>query len=116
MLTTILFVALPGPPFVIAQIIANSLSPQMNCNVVVITIMPRSDGTVTCQKRDHAPAPSTVDASSSSLGTVCNPASSINVKKGNLFQMAAKMVAMIASFPSPPNQASGWGKGCQPKM
>src|SRR5437763_1043855 len=30
-------------------------------------------GRVTCQKRDHAPAPSTFAASKSSSGTVCRP-------------------------------------------
>src|SRR6266702_2317155 len=79
---TMLLVALPGPPFVIAQMIANSLRPQMNCKVVVITMMPRIPGTVTFQNRSQTPAPSTVAASIKSWGRVCNPASSISVKKG----------------------------------
>ncbi len=60
-----------------------------NSRIEVMMITPRRVGTVTCQKRFQALAPSTRAALSNCCGTVCRPASSMIIANGNSFQTFA---------------------------
>src|SRR5213592_4643380 len=60
-----------------------------NNRIEVMMMTPRSVGTVTCQKRFQAFAPSTRAALSNCWGTVCRPANSMIMANGNSFQTLA---------------------------
>src|SRR5438270_2332945 len=78
-----------GPPPVMIHTSTKELRLATNNRIDVITITPRKVGTVTCQKRFQALAPSTRAALSNCWGTVCRPASSMIIANGNSFHTFA---------------------------
>ena len=75
-----------GPPPVMIQRMVNELRLVTSSSRTVISVTPFRCGTVTCQKRFQALAPSTWAARCSWSGTVCRPASIMIMAKGNSFQ------------------------------
>src|SRR5207248_7857843 len=68
------FVLCSGPPWVSTSICPNDWNAKMVPTTTAKKIVGDSIGSVTCQNRDHAPAPSTRAASWRSSGTPWSPA------------------------------------------
>ena len=79
--------ALEGPPPVMIQGMMKELKFATASSNTVTVDTPRRCGKVTCQKRCQAEAPSTLAARSNWSGTVCRPAISMIMAKGNSRQM-----------------------------
>ena len=75
-----------GPPPVMIQGMMKELKLATSSSSIVTIDTPFSCGTVTCQKRCQALAPSTCAARSSCSGTVCRPAISMIMAKENSLQ------------------------------
>src|SRR5262245_14108390 len=85
-------VAPPGPPDVTLMTISASLSWKMMRSTIAVTLTGNIIGKVICQKPCHLLAPSTLAASDNSLGSACNPASSMIMMNG--IQTQASMTAI----------------------
>src|SRR5690606_15280584 len=83
--------ALEGPPPVMIQGMMKELKfATANSRIVTVDTLRRC-GKVTCQNRCQADAPSTLAARNNCSGTVCSPAITMIMAKGNSRQMLTTM-------------------------
>src|SRR5437667_818362 len=86
-------VAPPGPPAVTLMTMSASFNLKMILMMRTVTLTGSMRGNVTCQNDCHALAPSTLAASSTSLGIACSPASNMIMIKG--IETQASIASML---------------------
>src|ERR1700731_4497982 len=86
-------VAPPGPPAVTLMTMSASFNLKIILMMSTVTLTGSMRGNVTCQNDCHPPAPSTLAASSTSLGMACRPASSMIMIKG--IETQASIASML---------------------
>src|ERR1700752_1617352 len=95
-------VAPPGPPRVTLITMSASFSLKMMRMISTVTLTGSMIGKVTCQNDCQPLAPSTLAASSTSLGIACRPASRIIMMKG--IETQASIALMLT------RAIQGWAK------
>src|SRR5690348_14022748 len=92
----IVSVAPPGPPAVTLMTMSASFNSNMTRSTTAVALTGSISGKVISQKDCQGPAPSTLAASFTSLGSACRPASSMMTMKGIHTQLSITAMLVLA--------------------